>query len=146
MDFEFSEEQQTFRDAVVRFAERELTDGDGSAEWFTRAWKKCAAFGIQGLPVAESFGGGGADALTVVAALEALGYGCPDNGLIFSLNAHMWACQHPIERFGTEEQKRRYLARLCDGSLIGAHAMSEPQSGSDAFALSTVATRRADPH
>ncbi len=75
-------------------------------------------------------------------ALEALGYGCRDNGLIFSLNAQMWACEVPIAKFGSEEQKRRYLPGLADGSLIGAHAISEPESGSDAFALTTTAEER----
>jgi alkylation response protein AidB-like acyl-CoA dehydrogenase len=72
--------------------------------------------------------------------MESLGYGCTDNGLIFSLNAHMWACEMPIVHFGSEEQKQRYLPGLCDGSIVAAHGMSEPGSGSDAFALaSTVA-------
>jgi alkylation response protein AidB-like acyl-CoA dehydrogenase len=144
VDFEWSGEQLEFRDAVRQFASRELTNGDGSLSWFKDAWRKCAEFGIQGLPVAESYGGAGANNLTIIAALEALGYACPDNGLIFSLNAQMWACQHPIERFGTEEQKSRYLRGLCDGSLIAAHAMSEPGSGSDAFSLTTTATPKGD--
>jgi alkylation response protein AidB-like acyl-CoA dehydrogenase len=144
VDFEWTDEQREFRQAVARFASRELTSGDGSLEWFEEAWKKCAAFGLQGLPVAEAFGGAGADNLTVIAALESLGYACPDNGLIFSLNAQMWACQHPIERFGSAEQKSKYLPRLCDGSLIAAHAMSEPGSGSDAFSLTTTATSSGD--
>jgi alkylation response protein AidB-like acyl-CoA dehydrogenase len=74
-------------------------------------------------------------------ALEALGYACTDNGLVFSLNAQMWACETPIVHFGTEEQKRRYLPGLCDGSLLAAHGMSEPGSGSDAFALATTAEK-----
>lgn len=140
MDFEWTDEQREFRDAVRQFGARELSNGDGSLDWFKDAWRKCARFGIQGLPVATAYGGSGADNLTVIAALEALGYACPDNGLLFSLNAQMWACQHPIERFGTEEQKSRYLPGLCDGSLMAAHAMSEPGSGSDAFSLTTTAT------
>lgn len=144
MEFDWTEEQREFREAIRKFAERELVGGNGSPEWFRAAWKKCAEFGIQGLPVAEAYGGAGADNLTVIGALEALGYACSDNGLIFSLNAQMWACQHPIERFGTEEQKGKYLPRLCDGSLIGAHAMSEPGAGSDAFSLTTTATTDGD--
>ena len=144
MDFEWTAEQLEFREAVKGFAERELAGGDGSREWLQTAWKKCAQFGIQGLPVGEAYGGTGADNLTVIAALEALGYSCPDNGLIFSLNAQMWACQHPIERFGTDEQKMKYLTAMCDGSLIGAHAMSEPGAGSDAFSLTTTATPDGD--
>ena len=90
----------------------------------------------------KEFGGAEADALTIALALETLGYGCKDNGLIFALNAQMWACEVPLVRFGTEEQKRRYLPQLCDGTLIAAQAMSEPGSGSDAFGLATRAVRR----
>jgi alkylation response protein AidB-like acyl-CoA dehydrogenase len=146
MDFSLSEEQERYREELVRFAAAELNDDlirRDAEEAFNRdAWKKCAAVGIQGLPVPEEFGGGDADALTVMVAMEALGYGCRDNGLLFSLNAHMWSCEMPLVQFGTEEQKRRYLPGLCDGSLIGVQAMTEPGSGSDAFALSTTAAPR----
>ena len=144
MDFDWSQEQIDFREAVIGFVKADLADSEHSLEGLRAAWKKCADFGIQGLAVAPEYGGTGASYLTVVAALEALGYACTDNGLIFSLNAHMWACQHPIARFGNEEQKTRYLPGLCDGSLIGAHAMSEPGAGSDAFALRTTATLDGD--
>jgi alkylation response protein AidB-like acyl-CoA dehydrogenase len=148
MDFDWTEEQRAYRDVVRRFAERELSDDvirrDQEGTFAFDAWKRCAEFGIQGLPVPKEYGGSGADAGTLIVAMEALGYGCRDNGLLFSMNAHMWACQDPIIRFGTEEQKQRYLPRLADGSLIAAHGMSEPGSGSDAFALSTTAVRDGD--
>ena len=112
---------------------------DAAHEFAAEGWKKCAAFGIQGLPVPEEYGGQGADALTTILVLEALGYGCKDNGLIFSLNAQMWSCEIPILKFGSEEQKQRYLPGLCDGSLIGVQAMTEPGSGSDAFSMTTTA-------
>jgi alkylation response protein AidB-like acyl-CoA dehydrogenase len=76
--------------------------------------------------------------------MEALGYGCRDQGLLFSLHAQMWSIEMPILKFGTDAQKRRYLPHLCDGSWIGAHGMSEPESGSDAFGLRTRAERRGD--
>jgi hypothetical protein len=63
---------------------------------------------------------------------------------MFSLHAQMWAVETPLVRFGTDEQKQRYLPRLCDGTIIGAHGMSEPDSGTDAFALSTRAVARGD--
>jgi alkylation response protein AidB-like acyl-CoA dehydrogenase len=80
--------------------------------------------------------------MSTAVALEALGYGCEDSGLVFSICAHLLACVVPIWRFGSEEQKRHYLSGLCDGSLIAANGMSEPESGSDAFALRTIA----EPH
>jgi alkylation response protein AidB-like acyl-CoA dehydrogenase len=146
MDFELTDEQQRYREEVIGFARRDLDDEvvrrDQESEFSREAWKRCAAFGIQGLPVPEEYGGSGADPLTIVLALEALGYACRDNGLLFSLNAQMWSCEVPLVRFGTDRQKRRYLPGLVDGSLIGVQAMTEPGSGSDAFSLRTIAERR----
>ena len=145
MDFTWTPEQQDFHDAVVAFATRDLNDDlqyrDEHHEFSPEAWKKCAAFGLQGLPVPEQYGGSSADPLTIAFAMEALGYGCWDNGLIFSLNAQMWSCEMPIVIFGTDYQRDRYLPRLCDGSLIGVQAMTEPDSGSDASGLRTTATK-----
>jgi alkylation response protein AidB-like acyl-CoA dehydrogenase len=139
-----SQEAVEFSESVVGFARRELAGGlearDRDAVFPRELWTRCAEIGLQGLPVPAEYGGSGAEATTIAAALEALGYGCADNGLIFSLGAQMWACELPLVRYGTEEQKRRYLPALCDGSLIAAHAMTEPSTGSDAFALSTTAT------
>lgn len=142
---DWTDEQQRFRQAVVEFAQGELAKqlaraGDGG---FPRAaWRRCADFGLQGLPVPADYGGIGADASTIALALEALGYGCADNGFIFALNAQLWACETPLVSFGSERQKRRYLPGLCDGSIIAGHAMTEPDSGSDAFGLRTTATER----
>lgn len=143
MDFSWTEEQVALRDSIVRFGQRHLCADvpahDQGHHFPHEAWKRCAELGIQGLDIPEQYGGSGSDTLSLIVALEALGYGCTDNGLIFSLTAQMLACQHPILRFGTEEHKRRYLPRLCDGSLIAAHAMSEPGSGSDSAAMATTA-------
>ncbi len=145
MDFGLSDEQQQYRDEVVSFAQKELNEDlirrDAESIFPLEAWRKCAKFGLQGLPVPEEYGGGGADPVMVVLAMEALGYGCKDNGLIFSLNAQMWSCEVPVFAFGTEEKKRLYLPGLCDGSLIGVQAMTEPGSGSDAFGLVTTARK-----
>lgn len=143
MDLSWSDEQLRLRDAVLSFAERELADDvaarDGSETFPHDLWGRCAKFGILGLPVPEEHGGQGADVMTTLLALETLGYGCRDNGLIFSINAHMWSSAMPILRFGTAEQKAAYLPGLCDGSLIGVQGMTEPDTGSDAFALATRA-------
>ena len=145
MDFELTEEQRSLRQSIVDFARRELNEEvierDKDAVFSRDAWAKCAEIGLLGLPVPKEYGGAGADALTTLVALEALGYACTDNGLVFSLNAQMWACETPIVHFGSEEQKQRYLPGLCDGSILAAHGMSEPESGSDAFSLSTTATK-----
>ncbi|GEO17815.1 acyl-CoA dehydrogenase [Microvirga aerophila] len=133
---------------MSRFASRELNDylreRDKLGEFNRVGWKKCAEFGIHGLPVPKDYGGLGVDPLTTVGVLESLGYGCRDNGLVFSINAHMWTLEIPLLEFGTEEQKRKYLPSLCSGELVGGNAMSEPASGSDAYSLQTTAERRGD--
>lgn len=104
-------------------------------------WRKCADIGLLGLPVPVEHGGLAADATTMMTALESLGYGCRDNGLIFSLHAHLWAGTSPIVRFGSPGQRERYLPGMCAGDVIAGHAMTEPGSGSDAFAMATTVTR-----
>ena len=146
MDFDLTPEQTTLREEIVRFAQHELNDDlvdrDADSAFSLDAWKRCAAFGIQGLPIPTEYGGAASDALTIVIAMEALGYGSRDNGLIFSLNAQMWSCEIPIARFGTVEQKRRFLPGFCDGSMIGVQCMTEPDTGSDAFNLTATAVRK----
>jgi hypothetical protein len=148
MDFSLSAEQRELKAAAVAFARRELDQDlakrDDAGEFAREAWRSCARFGIQGLPVPEELGGGGADILTTVLVMEALGYGCHDNGLIFSLNAQMWSLELPLVKFGTPAQQQAYLPGLVSGDLIGVHAMTEPDSGSDAFSLRTRAERQGD--
>jgi len=148
LDFAWNDEQQALRKEVIRFAKEQLNDDlmrRDREEIFSRElWQKCADFGILGIPVPAEYGGGGGDTLTTVCALEALGYGCKDNGLLFSLNAHMWTTEIPLMAFGTEEQKKKYLPKLINGEWIGLHAMTEPGSGSDAYSLKTRADRKGD--
>ena len=148
MDFAWTDEQLDFRKEVTRFAKSEFPDDmierDHNEEFSREGWDKCAKFGIHGLPIPAEYGGGGADTLTTVCGLEALGYGCRDNGLIFSINAHMWSSEIPIWSFGTDEQKKKYLPKLTSGEWVGVHAMTEPMTGSDAFALKTRAERKGD--
>ena len=148
MDFSFTKEQHELRDAVIRFARRELADDvirrDKEGTFSREHWKKCAEFGIQGMPFPASYGGQGMDLVSTILTLDALGYACKDNGLGFGLGAQMWSVQTPINEFGTEEQKNRFLAKLCSGEWIGAHAMSEPDSGSDSHAMNSLAVRDGD--
>ena len=148
MDFSLSEEQRELTAAAVAFARRELDQDlakrEDVGELSLSAWRACAQFGIQGLPVPAELGGGGADILTTVLVMEALGYGCHDNGLIFSLNAQMWSLELPLVKFGTPAQQQAYLPSLLSGDQIGVHAMTEPDSGSDAFSMRTRVERRGD--
>lgn len=148
MDFALTPEQEQLRQAAREFAAAELgydmIEPDRNQTFNREAWRKCAEFGVQGLPIPEKYGGGGSDMMTTIAVMEGLGYGTRDHGLLFSINAHMWTNSIPILLYGTEEQKRRYLPGLCDGSLIGANGASEPESGSDVFAMRTRCVRDGD--
>jgi len=148
MDFRWIEEQLAFKESVRKFAEKEISPGtlerDLKGEFHWEGWKKAGEFGLLGLPIPEEYGGGGADILTMMAAMEGYGYGCKDSGFNLSMSAHMVLCEIPIWKFGTEEQKRNYLPKLCRGEWIGAYALTEPEAGSDAFSLRTTATRRGD--
>jgi hypothetical protein len=146
MDFSFTPEQEELRKSVVDFARKEL-NGDllleeREARFSREKWRAAARFGLHGLPVPDAYGGTGRDLLTTVAAMEGLGYGCRDNGLIFSINAHVWSAEVPILRFGSAAQKERFLPPLVNGDWVAVHAMTEEGSGSDAFNVATTATRR----
>ena len=127
---------------MYRFARTlpaDTRERDQAGVFSREAWDRCGEFGIQGLPAPEEHGGGGADVVSTMLALEALGQGCADNGLVFSINAHMWTSVIPLWQHGNEEQVRRWLPGLCSGRLIGCHAITEPEAGSDAFAMTTSA-------
>jgi alkylation response protein AidB-like acyl-CoA dehydrogenase len=151
MNYVFDENQLELKKSVIEFAKKSLNDNlierdknnlierDKNEEFSRDLWGKCAAFGIQGLPFDEKYGGLNSDMLTTMLIMEGLGYGCKDSGLIFAMNGQMWTVQMPIYKFGTDEQKNKYLPKLINGEWIGAHGMTEPDSGSDAFSLSTTA-------
>lgn len=148
MEFAWTADEIAFRETVIAFARRSLKDDlitrDRDSVFARDLWRRCGEFGIQGLPFPEDLGGGGRDAFTAVQAMEALGYACQDNGLLFGLAAQMWSVQMPIFTFGSADLKARYLPDLCSGEKVGAHGMSEPGSGSDAFSLQTTAELRGD--
>ena len=143
MDFALDDEQRALRESIVRFAQGELNEGaaerDRDQVFSRELWQKCASIGLTGLPAPEAYGGSALDPLACAIALEAFGYGCRDGGLVFSLCAHLLACVAPVMTHGSGEQKERYLPGLCDGRLVGMHAITEPESGSDTFSMRTRA-------
>lgn len=119
----------------------ELARRDETCEFWRDGWNRCAERGIQGLVIDERFGGQGLDLVTAMLRFEGLGVGCDDGGLVFGLSSQIWTMQMALDRFGSDEQKARYLPGLVSGEMIGAFAVSEHGAGSDAFALATTATR-----
>jgi alkylation response protein AidB-like acyl-CoA dehydrogenase len=93
------------------------------------------------MPIPQDYGGLGLGLSELLAVMEGLGRGTRDQGLLFSLNAHLWTNSIPILLYGTDEQRSKYLPGLCDGSLLGANAASEPDAGSDIFSMRTRAVR-----
>ena len=152
MDLAFSSAQQAWFDLASQFAASELIDTDGETvldrdagrQFWREGFRRCASIGVNGLTVPEHYGGKGLSLPTAVAALEGLGYGCADTGLVFAISAALWTVAMPILVFGSDAQKRRYLPGLCDGTLFAANAASEPESGSDIFSMRTRADRKGD--
>ena len=145
MNLDWSEEQAELYENMRLLGATELgqdlEERDRAQRLQEGDWKRCADAGVLALPLPKEYGGAERDALTCAIAMEGLGCGCRDNGLLISLGAHLWAVVLPLMVFGTDEQKRRYLTGLGDGSLIGAHAITEAGSGSDAMSLAMTATR-----
>jgi alkylation response protein AidB-like acyl-CoA dehydrogenase len=148
MDLELTEEQLQLQNGAAEFARAELNDDiiqrDHNEVFSAEGWKKCAHFGVLGLPVPPQYGGMGLGITEVIAVMEGLGYGARDQGLLFSINAHLWTNSLPILVYGTEEQRAKYLPGLSNGELIGANGASEPDAGSDVFSMRTRAERRGD--
>jgi hypothetical protein len=143
VDFAISDEQKALRETIVRFARKELNrdvgERDRDQTFDREGWRKCGEMRLQGLCIPEEHGGLGLDPLSTAMALQALGYACEDSGLVFALCAHLLPCAVPIWKHGSDEQREKYLPGMCEGKIIAANSMSEPNSGSDAFAMQTRA-------
>ena len=141
MNFDLTEQQQQLQEQAIRFARQHLDDEAAQRdqeEHFSRAtWQQCADFGLLKMVVPEEYGGAGLGLSDFIAVMEGLGYGGRDQGLLFSMNAHLWTNTIPILRYGTEDQKQKYIGPLSDGTLIGANGASEPDAGSDVFSMKT---------
>jgi alkylation response protein AidB-like acyl-CoA dehydrogenase len=146
--FDLSTEHRRLQDSAVEFARQALNHdviaADAEGTFNREAWRRCAEFGVLGMPIPEQYGGLGLGLSALLAVMEGLGYGTRDQGLLFSLNAHLWTNSIPILVYGSDAQRAAYLPGLCDGSLIGANAASEPDAGSDIFSMRTRAVRDGD--
>lgn len=148
MDWLLSEEQMSLQGEAIKFARAALSgdmlERDQRNGFDREGWQKCADYGLLRAPIPKEHGGMGLGLSGTIALMEGLGYGARDQGLLFSLNAHLWTNSIPIVLHGTAEQRRKYLEPLSNGSLIGANGASEPDAGSDVFAMRTRAERRGD--
>ncbi|MEM7346338.1 MAG: acyl-CoA dehydrogenase family protein, partial [Chloroflexota bacterium] len=145
MDFSWTDEQLALKEKTIKFAQEELNNDISEREqqnhFSVEDWKKCAEYGILGLCIPREYGGQGHTPLTTILMMEALGYGCLDNGLPFGLNSQMWSLQPAILKFGSEAQKQKYLPGLCQGEIMGAFGITEPETGSDSYAMQSTATK-----
>jgi alkylation response protein AidB-like acyl-CoA dehydrogenase len=146
MNFDLTQEQREIRDAVRDFAESEIAPGvaerEEKEEFPHEILARLGEMGILGMIVPEEYGGSGSDVLSYVLAIEELSRVCASVAVIVSVNNSV-AC-YPIWKFGTEEQKRTILRELASGRSLGAYALTEPQSGSDAANQKTRAVREGD--
>jgi alkylation response protein AidB-like acyl-CoA dehydrogenase len=144
---EWNVDQVALREGLARWhqalsADHIEQDEQGAFSW--DKWKLIQQSGILSLPFDERWGGLGQDLITTMYVLEGLGEGCRDGGLSFSVTTSMASTGIPLERFGSADLKDEYLPRICSGEMIGAHAITEADGGSDAMRMRTRAAREGD--
>ncbi len=141
MNFELNKRQSLFRQMIREFADKEVkpiaAEVDESEAFPLENVEKMGKLGIMGIPVPAKYGGAGGDNIMYSIAVEELSRVCGTTGVIVS--AHTSLCVAPIYEFGNEEQKNKYLPKLCSGEWIGAFGLTEPNAGTDASAQQTTA-------
>jgi butyryl-CoA dehydrogenase len=146
MDIELSEEQRQVRELCRSFADEELRPNarrwDAEHVFPREAVKKLGELGLMGVAVPPEWGGAGMDAVSYALAMEEISRGCAGTGVIMSVNNSLYC--DPVLKFGTDEQKRDFLAPFARGERLGCFALTEPQSGSDAAEMRTLAVARGD--
>jgi len=146
MNFDLTEEQLAVRDAARDFAQNELLPGvierDEKAQFPTEQVKKLGELGFLGMMVDPKYGGGGMDTISYVLAMEEISKVDASTSVVMSVNNSL-VCLG-LEKYGTEEQKQKYLTQLASGKKIGAFCLSEPEAGSDATSQKTTAEDKGD--
>lgn len=145
VNFELSEEQSQIRDAIREVAQSEFApraaEVDEQGRFPQENVDRLAELGFMGLPIPERYGGAGGDTVSYAVTVEEIAAACGSTALIYA--AHVSLGASPFYLFGTEEQKQKYLPRLCNGGL-GAFGLTEPHTGSDASNTKTVAEKKGD--
>ena len=146
MNFNLGEEIDALRDMVRRFARDEIApradDIDKSNEFPSDLWEKMGQLGLHGITVPQAEGGAGMGYLAHCVAIEEISRASASVGL--SYGAHSNLCVNQIARWGTHEQRQKYLPKLISGAHVGSLAMSEPSSGSDVVSMRLAAEKRND--
>lgn len=146
MDFALSEEHKMLQTTVKDFASQKLApvadELDRKQEFARDNFRMMAEMGLLGLGIPEEYGGSGGDELSVAIAVEELAKACAATADI--LDAHLCLCAAPIYRFGTDEQKQKFLPALVKGEKVGAMAVTESEAGSDVSNVQMTATRDGD--
>ena len=143
MNFSLTSEQQAVQDMARDFADREVApvaaELDRNHRFPKEIIKKMGELGLMGVSIPEKYGGAGFDTVSYIVALEEISRACASTGVIMSVNNSLYS--DPVYKNGTEEQKERFLTPYASGRKLGCFALSEPGTGSDAAAQSTVAVR-----
>ncbi|MCU0821670.1 MAG: acyl-CoA dehydrogenase [Spirochaetes bacterium] len=146
MDFELTRQQKLARKIAREFAREELeptaNERDEKMEFPAGAIKKMAELGFMGISIPKEYGGAGLDSISYVLIIEEIARACASTAIIVSV--HNSVCAYPILALGTGEQKKKYLPDLTSGRKIGAFALTEPNTGSDAASVETTAELKGD--
>ncbi len=146
MNLELSEEQQLLQKCVREFAEAEVKpmakENDETGKFPRGLFQKAAELGLTGVAIPEAEGGAGMDHISYAIVVEEISRVCASTGVILSVQNSLYC--DPIHRFGTDEQKKKFLLPFARGEKIGCYALTEPQAGSNAAALATKAVRKGD--
>jgi short-chain 2-methylacyl-CoA dehydrogenase len=141
VDFQLSDEQRLLRDTVRDFARQEVApvaeELDREKRFPYEIVEKMGGLGLMGIPFPEEYGGGGADTLSYVLAVEELAR--IDSSVCITMAAHTSLGTMPIYLWGTDEQKAEWLPRLCSGERLASFGLTEPEAGSDAGNVRTTA-------
>lgn len=146
MDFHLTDDQQMVQDGVRKFAREKIMphsrDWDHAGAFPRELIRTLGKLGYLGIPVPEEYGGAGLDYISEAIVFEEVGYA--DSSVRTTLSVQMSLVELTILNWGTEEQKRAYLPKLCSGEIIGCFGLTEPDAGSDAGNVATTAVQDGD--
>ena len=148
MNFDFTEKQQRIADQAKQIAQKldleDVVQRDLAGTFSKPLFRQLINQGVGKWLLPKSMKGDDLNALELTAGIESLAEHCEDSGLIFALSAHLCACIHPIRAFASSEQQAQWLPKITNEAWIGTHAITEPQAGSDIYAMTTNTQKSED--